>query len=207
MSLATLKPKVEELIDKAEDEALWYHHSGERTDIAPWRYSTVERLPRMSLEKMTSLATFFTHMANLKRADYYIDAKNCTNFAQLFASDNLLEYVKGVNTSKATNVLDMFYQCSSLKTIEEPLDFSNRTSTGGVFGACVSLENVKFVTESIKISITILSPVLSAESIQSIIDGLATVETAQTLTLHTDVKAKLTQTQLDTITGKNWSLA
>jgi hypothetical protein len=48
---------------------------------------------------------------------------------------------------------------------------------------------------------------LSAESIQSIIDGLATVETAKTLTLHADVKAKLTEQQLATITGKNWNLA
>ena len=68
--------------------------------------------------------------------------------------------------------------------------------------------HIKFVEKSIKASIAFAqSSLLSDESIQSIIDGLATVETAQTLTLHADVKAKLTDEQIAQITIKNWSLA
>lgn len=49
---------------------------------------------------------------------------------------------------------------------------------------------------------------LSTESVQSIIDHLKdlTGATAQTLTLHADVGAKLTDTQKSTITAKNWQL-
>ena len=74
--------------------------------------------------------------------------------------------------------------------------------------ACKSLVTVSFVENSIPFSLSFAqSPLLSDESIQSIINGLATVETAQTLTLHADVKAKLTESQIAQITSKNWTLA
>jgi hypothetical protein len=47
--------------------------------------------------------------------------------------------------------------------------------------------------------------VLTAESIQSIIDGLATVTTAQTLTLNKAIV--LTDEQKATINAKGWTLA
>jgi hypothetical protein len=44
---------------------------------------------------------------------------------------------------------------------------------------CPKLENISFIPNSIKISISIAeSPLLTAESVQSIINGLAAVETA-----------------------------
>lgn len=46
-----------------------------------------------------------------------------------------------------------------------------------------------------------------AESVRSIIDGLATVTSKRTLTLHTDVKSKLTDEQKSAIASKNWKLA
>ena len=147
-------------------------------------------------------------MPNLKRIDVYIDTQNCTDFNSCFQKCKQLEYVKGLNTSKGTNFGWVFANCSSLKIIENPLDFSSATSTTlNPFGGCNALEEIRLVPETIKVSIDIRSPVLSDESIQSIIDGLATVETAQTLTLHKDVKAKLTEEQLATITNKNWNLA
>ena len=45
---------------------------------------------------------------------------------------------------------------------------------------------------------------LSAESVQSIIDGLAIVGTAQTLTLHSSIV--LTDEQKAQISSKNWTL-
>lgn len=52
------------------------------------------------------------------------------------------------------------------------------------------------------------SSALDDETVQSIIDALAdlTGSTAQTLTLHPTVGAKLTQTQKDAIAAKNWTL-
>jgi len=58
---------------------------------------------------------------------------------------------------------------------------------------------------SIKSSISIpSSPNLSVDTKQSIIDGLATVETAQTLTLNSAIV--LTDEQKATIETKGWTL-
>lgn len=53
------------------------------------------------------------------------------------------------------------------------------------------------------------SPLLSDASVQNIIDVLAdlTGQTAKVITFHADVKAKLTEEQIATITSKNWTLA
>lgn len=208
----TATEKVEQLIDKASDEALWYQYTMEKTTtIGSWGGVKVERLPRMNFENVTNLYSVFSNMPNLKRVDMYIDAKNCTNFSGLFSGSASLEYVKGVNTSKATSVLDMFYKCTSLKTIEEPLDFSNLTRSMAIFGACTSLETIRIVKESIKYTFYVTqSSLLTAESIQSIAYGLAYVTTAQTLTLNKVFEndfVKLPAELRDLINTKGWTLA
>lgn len=111
-----------------------------------------------------------------------------------------------------TVVTNLFSNCKKLKEILGELDFGNGTATSYIntFYNCSSLETVRFKQGSIKLSLSFAqSSLLSSESIQSIIDGLAdlTDETAQTLTLHADVKAKLTEEQTTAITAKNWILA
>lgn len=103
---------------------------------------------------------------------------------------------------------NVFYERAGLKEILCVFDLTNCTKTTNCFYDCISLETVRFKANTIPVSLSLSSsPLLSDASIQSIIDGLATVETTQTLTLHADVKAKLTETQIATITGKNWTLA
>ena len=65
---------------------------------------------------------------------------------------------------------------------------------------------IRFKENTIGVSISFAwTRPLSAESIQSIIDGLATVETAQTLTLHANVK--ILQSQVDSANAKGWTVA
>lgn len=201
----SVEEKVEQLIEKAEDENLWYEMSGSWTDLpSGFKKAQVETLPKMDLSKVTTLTNTFSGMANLKRVDYYLNTESCTNHVYAFAYSKKLEYVKGINTSKSTDVNGMFRDCNALKTIEEPLDFSSTTNTSA-FRYTPALENVRFVEKTIKYSIAFNSPLLSAESIQSIIDGLATVETAQTLTLNSAIA--LTDEQKATINAKGWTLA
>jgi hypothetical protein len=71
------------------------------------------------------------------------------------------------------------------------------------------LKNIK-LTGSVGTSISfVFSSELSDESIQNIIDVLMdkTGQTASVLTLPNNVKAKLTEEQIATITSKNWTLA
>lgn len=122
------------------------------------------------------------------------------------------EKLKVVTFTNGSGILEgnwnsAFNGCKELETINGEIDFSNVTNLSNILIGCYKLKDITIKPNSLKLSFSIPSPVLSAESIQSIIDGLATVETAQTLTLNTDVKAKLIETQLATITSKNWNLA
>jgi hypothetical protein len=97
---------------------------------------------------------------------------------------------------------------SHVKTIDK-LIVTDKLKYNSTFNGCSNLENIVF-EGTIGNSISFAnSPLLTTESVQSIIDCLKdlTGATAQTLTLHADVKANLTEEQLATITGKNWSVA
>ena len=209
----TVEEKVEQLIDKAVDGNLWYIASGKITNFAfgsdcpcftRWAYST---LPKTDFSNTTSLS-YSIFNTQLEYIDFYINSAKCTNFGDALSANYKLKWIVGVDLSSATNIFDLFFGNNELETIQEPLNIAKVTNARAAFAKCFKLKDIRFVAECIKVSIAFESTsALTAESIQSIIDGLATVETAQTLTLHADVKAKLTQTQLDTITGKNWSLA
>ena len=110
--------------------------------------------------------------------------------------------------SSNKNAQETFFACYYLHTIIGTIDFSQCSGFTNTYSSCSELVNVEFLPNNIFYSISFAqSPLLSNESIQSIINGLATVETAQTLTLHADVKAKLTESQIAQITSKNWNLA
>lgn len=113
-------------------------------------------------------------------------------------------------TSNGKTFSNMFENCRGLIEIGGALDLTKATNVTGMFYLCPSLQEVRFVNRCIFLSISFTDCAkLSNESIQSIIDGLAdlTGQATQTLTFHADVKAKLTEEQIATITSKNWSLA
>lgn len=90
-----------------------------------------------------------------------------------------------------------------------PIDFSSNTD-GVAFEYTNNLTSFRVAQDSIKSKFNLASaPKLDADTIQSIIDGLAdlTGNDTKTLTLHSTVKGKLTDAQIATITGKNWTIA
>lgn len=105
---------------------------------------------------------------------------------------------------------NMLTRIQALEIIDgTPINLSSATNINNLFSYCTALKDVRFVANSISLSITFAqSPDLSTNTIQSIIDGLAdlTGGTAQTLTLHANVGAKLTDEQKATTTAKNWTL-
>lgn len=103
-----------------------------------------------------------------------------------------------------------FQNRNSLKSIIGAIDLTGCINVNSAFYNCYALEDVEFAQGTIPKSIQFNnSPNLTDASIQSIIDGLADLSdgTTQVLSLHADVKAKLTEAQLDVITEKNWSVA
>ena len=127
----------------------------------------------------------------------------------LCESEKVLEHLTlNADFSESTTALQMFSGAQSLKVIDgTPIDLSYSTNNANIFTNTPKVEEIRFAPNTIKSSIGLQgSSVLSDASIQSIIDGLAEVPTAQTLTLHATVGAKLTDAQKATITAKNWTL-
>lgn len=132
---------------------------------------------------------------------------HCDNFC---VDHTLKRVTLNVDTQKVTSFGNAFNNLQALEVIDGyPLDLRSSTNNG-MFIGCISLIDVRFVPNTIPKTISFSkSGKLSDESIQSIIGGLAdlTGQTSQTLTFHADVKAKLTEEQIATITSKNWTLA
>lgn len=102
-----------------------------------------------------------------------------------------------------------FYSCRALEELtlgcaEVPMVQINATSLQ-YCNALVRFNLVGAVETSFSLA---QSALLDDVSIQNIVDSLADLsgKTAQTLTLHGDVGAKLTDEQKATITAKNWTL-
>lgn len=110
---------------------------------------------------------------------------------------------------KVTRITLGFNGRYSLQTIVGELDFSEcePTQQQNPFNGCTSLIEVRFTPESIKQNLAFTqSSQLSDESIQSILDGLANVTETRTLTLHSEVYAKLTEEQKQLATDKGWTI-
>ena len=145
----------------------------------------------------------FMNAVNLERIDFYI-ANPFISHNGFFRGTKSLKYVKGINMSSSKN-MGLMFSGSGIETIEEPLDISLVTNTLNAF-ACDNLREIRFVSETIKVNIDFRRcSKLSAQSIQSIIDGLATVTEAKTLTLNSTIV--LTDAQKASITAKGWTLA
>ena len=141
--------------------------------------------------------------SNIDRIDFYI-SNPFNNHISFFRSTSKLKYLKGINLSNTGDIRYMFAS-SGIETIEEPLDFSHVSNPLNAF-ACDHLTEIRFVSGTIKVNIDFSRCAkLSAQSIQSIIDGLATVTEAKSLTLNSAIV--LTDAQKASITAKGWTLA
>lgn len=162
------------------------------------------------------LSTAFQYASGFSkiRIEIYMTFEKSLNAAGMFQCEYKkgeaktidLPFLENVTFNSTTN---MFYNQNNLEEILGVLDVSEGTGANlsNMFGYCNNLKTVRFKENTIKTNLGFsVSSLLSSESIQSIIDGLATVETVQTLTLHSDVVLKLTEAQISQIEAKNWNL-
>ena len=135
-----------------------------------------------------------------------IDFSNCVEFAHVFYGTNFT-HIGVVDARKATRFYYVFNYSRNLKTIDKVIS-AETTPYNSSFYDLRALEEIRFEgTIGVALDIA-LSPLLSNASVQSIIDALKdlTGATAQTLTFHATVGAKLTQEQKDAVSAKNWTL-
>lgn len=206
----SVNEKVEGLIDLAEQSAMYYALSknlsiSDATGLATigYQYKTI---PKIDFSNKTRLAYAFSG-SNIEYIDYYINSSNCTNFSDAFSVTKKLKWIVGVDLSSAISIYDLFVG-SNIETIQEPLNIAKVTDARVAFNNVAYLKNIQFVKECIKTSIGIYSEVLTKESVDSIVDGLAYVDTAKTLSFFKSLETKgvLTDAHKSTILEKGWTL-
>ena len=164
--------------------------------------------PYFDTSKSTSFQSMFYGCHSLKRIPQY-DFSKATTAPDLFVECTSLEELPEILLSNATNTNYLFHTCTKLRKIAK-LDITKSTTATSIFAGCSALEDITFVG-TIRPSISFAdSPLLSDNTIASIINALRDWSEAgvtKTLTLHEDVKAKLTDEQIAIANQKGWTIA
>ena len=152
------------------------------------------------------------------------DISSCTKMHTTFQNCSSLEDLSEISNwdvSNVTNFYRVFNSCSKLKILDLRLwDCSNCTAfnqvlnqktvltlIGGVSIEDVIANNIGCLN-GLSVSTQIqLSAGLDRASLRALINGLAEVETTQTLTLGATLRAKLTEEDIAIATNKNWTIA
>lgn len=183
------------------------------------KYATVFRCTGVAFPEGYELSASTLKMVNFPQFDGATGIKkvtlrdlslekqyNATTFVYACESVEEVVFTDGVRINAAN------YMCTNaygLQRIIGAMDMSGNTSNN-MWTGCRALVEIRFVPFTIGANIAFRqSAGLSNASIQSIVEGLAdlTGQTTQTLTLHADVGAKLTDEQKASVTAKNWTLA
>lgn len=183
-----------------------------REAVFPEAYHAIVRFKGNTSNVMLSMLFAYS---NVEKATIGIENTpvNGVNISSWFAGcRNIKEITFENDNLKVLNLTATFNDCLLLESVNGKLDISNcaTSAVNNAFMKCYALKEVRFTENSIKVGLKFYDCILlSDDSIRSIIDGLAdlTGQETQTLTLHADVKAKLTEDQITTITSKNWTLA
>lgn len=156
-------------------------------NISSFSFQSIKGVKELEVESsgfITSLDRGFYNNLNIEKITLIGSLEKCSNLKQAFATCQRLQYILGT-----------------------PLDCSNVTNFSNTFSNAQSLVEIRFTPNTIKGSLSFSnSPLLSNESINSIINGLDALNTSPTLILHSSIKNSLTNEQLNTISSKGWNI-
>ena len=204
---------------QAEYDAFWdaYQNYGNRTaydyafpeGTSAWIFGKSYK-PKYAIKPKTAMNMYYASRLKWEAHEAYpVDFSQCTDFYNCFAY-SAIDRLGVVDMSKATRTANAFANCNSLHTIDKMIASENTAFHNATFSTTPKLANITFegvIGKSISFAD---SHLLTTASVQSIIDHLKdlTGATTQTLTVHQDVRNRMTPEQVDTIVNvKNWTLA
>lgn len=140
------------------------------------------------------------------------DADNAVTFRQCFYRNQEIEVVdfSQFGSCKVERFNSIAQQATNLREIIGVFDFTGCVEINKPFTQAYALEEFRIKEGTLSLSLDMAHcSWLSDATVQSIIDGLANLsgQTTQTLTLHTNVGAKLIPDQIAFAEAKNWTLA
>ena len=204
----------------------WQHcHALQSLDLSGWDVSNVKALGSCwsgcyslqsldlsgwDVSNVTSLANCWQNCYALQSLDLSgWDVSNVTSLANCWQSCHALQSLdlSGWDVSNVTNMAYCWQSCHALQSLDLcGWDVSNVTSMANCWQNCYSLQQISMAAIYLSFSLN-MSALLQASSLAAIIDALAAVTTAQTLTLHAAAKAQLTDEQIALATEKGWTIA
>ena len=175
------------------------------------KISTITHLG-IDTRRVTSMESMFQGCSSLTSLDVSnFSTQNVTYMQSMFQGCSSLTSldVSGFNTQNVKNMQNMFQGCSSLTSINlgDKFDASKVSGVQNMFQFCNSLETITGNIKNLSISLSLASCPLDHDSALRIINGLATVTTAQTLTLSSTTKSTLSATEKAVLINKGWTLA
>lgn len=170
----------------------------------------LQGLDTSKVKNMYRMFNEATQLTTLNLGDKF-DTSNVTNMQYMFWNTTLttLDLGDKFNTSNVTTMDSMFKQCSTLTTLNlgDKFDTSNVINVNGMFQNCYYLKTITGCIKNLSISLNLSHCPLDNDSAMRIINGLATVTTAQTLTLNNTTKTTLSNTEKAILINKGWTLA
>jgi surface protein len=158
---------------------------------------TIKGIGNWNTSKVTNMAQVFAVCSSLSELD--IENWNVTSVTSMwymFQNLNLTSLdLSKWSVPNLANVSEMFKFNPKLKSL-----IGNRTIEE-------VLENNIGCLNGLKVSLKLSDTALDRASLRAIINGLAEVETTQTLTLGATLRAKLTEEDIAIMTNKGWSIA
>lgn len=139
--------------------------------------------------------------------------KNNCSIERLFSTTQGFIYTPVIinfigDTSKLNNYNLVFLRRPGIEEINGVLDFSNSTKNDRPFLDCSKLKKITIAKNSIHTNFDISSTaVLSNESVQSVVDGLADITGSASYTVTFNAKQPITRAQADSISAKGWTLS
>lgn len=174
-----------------------------------YKCTNLTTIPPLNVSKGTSFSNMFYDCKNLTSIPE-LDTSKGTDFKYMFHNCTSLTSVPPLNTSKGTAFSYMFYLCKNLISVPL-LDLSNGTNFNGMFGECNSLTTIQFTGSINKNIVFAFCPLLSYDSVKSILTACANTTNTDAKTLKfeitlTDQNGELTALVAD-CTSKGWTIS
>ena len=175
------------------------------------KISTITHLG-IDTRRVTTMQGMFQNCSSLTSLDVSgFNTQNVTSMQYMFWNCSSLTSLdmSGFNTQNVTNMYGMFWSCKSLTFINlgDKFDASKVSNVTNMFQSCNSLKTITGSIKNLSISLSLSYCPLDHDSALRIINGLATVTTAQTLTLSSTTKTTLSDTEKAILINKGWTLA
>lgn len=173
-------------------------------------YITYLDASKLSIPNATDYSCMFYNYEKIKTIKFsLLNTSNAIDMSNMFCDCESLALLKlnMFNTSNVTDMHGMFNGCKSLYNLDiSSFDFSNIELNWAMFDHCSSLTILKFGKSLKKTLILSDCPLLTHDSILSVINGLAKVEEPQELILSDSSMKKLSKDDIKAAEDKNWTI-